>query len=293
MESRTKWIAGGIGAAAVTIITTVLVTVYMDDIKEVLGYSSSPKATTPVDKDRGPVLTTSSKPAKAKKAGTKKPAATKKKVKVQKPAKKTVKEPATPEEKPLALREAERNNRCAELPFSYEFSKGDPDAKDRFYKHFWGPNYGCFLAGAHDRRMPGPVPQVRARLEKMSPNRFARYQARLEKIVRKAACRTLDYYLSTCKEVFDQNHKNYLNNDYLRVLLQRPASLHDVTPIDRYRVQRAKQKHTKVVKPTTSAEPPATTDSADKPRQRRHLRVSLKTRQPRLCSNKLKPCPKP
>jgi len=302
MESRTKWIIGGIGAAIVTITTTILITVYMEDIKEFLGYSSSPKTTTPVNRDRGPVITTSSKPAKGKKAvkkpatakkAVKEPATDKKAVKAQKPAKKAVKEPAT--DKPLALREAERKNRCAELPFSYEFEKGDPDAKDHFYKHFWGPNYGCLLAGAHDRTMPGPVPQVRARLEKMSPTRFERYKIRLEKIMRRFACRTFDYYLSTCKEVFDPNHENYLSNEDLQVLLQRPASLHDITPVDRYRVRRAKPKHAKVAKPTTSAELPATTDGATEPRQRRRLRVSLKTRPlpPRLCGTKLKPCPKP
>jgi hypothetical protein len=305
MKPRTKKIVITSGIVVTVLgVATLMATIFYEDIRGYLGYS--PKTTKP--KDKIVVVTTNPRPlpnvpalkkkAKAKKA-TKKATASKKsatgKKKVKKPT--TGKKPTADKDKPLALREAERKNRCAELPFSYEFAKGDPDAKDHFYKHFWGPNYGCFLAGAHDRRMPGPVPQVRARLEKMSPRRFARYQIRLEKIMRRFACRTFDYYLSTCKEVFDSTHKNYLLNEDLRGLFQRPAFLHDVSPLDRYRVRRAKQKHTKIAKPTTSAELLATTDGTTKPQQRRRLRVSLKTRQlppaPRLCSNKLKPCPKP
>ena len=302
--------------------------VYYDEIKNFVGPFESAKPTK--DEDRGPVITANltknpvplpKVPATSKKkAKTKKTAAAKKPADpivepvepvttptAKKPADPIV-EPDEPVTTPTAKKPADPivepdpppENRCAELPFSYEFKIGDRDANHPFYGRYWGPNFGCTLAGAYDLGMPGPIQQVRARLNKMSEKQFERYKVRLEKIMRRYVCRTFDYYLSTCKEMLDPTHEKYLTKEQVRVLLQRSASLYDVGATDRFRSRRrrsARPKQTKVTEPpASSAEPPATFNPPANTSSTIGSKVGLKTRRhrsSRLCGNDLRACPKP
>ncbi|MFH1534133.1 MAG: hypothetical protein ABID64_04335 [Nitrospirota bacterium] len=312
MQAKTKKTIVWCGVGSILAIAVVLGVVYRDEINNALSSSRTAK---PKDRDRGPIITTKMPPTSKKKAAVKKPAKVKKAV-VKKAAPTTSTKPADtkksatppantpPTDKtasPAPLVEpTEPENRCAELPFSYEFAANDPNAKDPFFKRYWGQNYGCFLAASHDLGMPGTIPQVRVRLEKMSERHFKRYKVKLEKIIRRAVCRTLDYYLSTCRVVLNPNHINYLSTEDIRVLLQGSARLHDVTPPDRFRSRRANPKRVRV-NPSPgliSSTPPTDTDSptaTTKPNKRR-INVGLKKRQrmtPRLCGSDLRACPKP
>jgi hypothetical protein len=297
-----KWgIVGVLAAAAVF-----LVVVYRDEINKML---SSPdksaankqgnvivaRAKVPTKK---PAKKAKKKPAKkASKKGKKAVAPVPKDV-PPKPAEPAADKPATPPADDPDTKPAEEKNRCAELPFSYEFKDDDPDAKHPLRKKFWGPNFGCLLAGAHDDDKPGPVSQVREELNAMSSAQFERYKARLERIMRKFACRTFDYYVSTCKEYLDPRVENYLSVDELSVLLRQRASLYDVSAVDRHRFRyhprRPKKSNKAKAKKLPVFEPPTESGSGTTKPKKRRIKVGVNTRHlpPRLCGD-LRRCPKP
>lgn len=181
-------------------------------------------------------------------------------------------------------------NPCADGPFSYEYSKAMPKPKIPRLVELFGPTYSCFLAAAHDLRMPGTVPGVKKRLEKMSTKRKARYWKKLELRIRRTVCNTFDYYLPTCRAVLKPKHKDYMDNMAIVKLLQMGARLHDISPVDRFHTHTLPSRHRygpyyrrRKLKRASVTPPPSTTPV---------VVISRKRKPVRLCG-RLKPCPSP
>ena len=104
--------------------------------------------------------------------------------------------------------------------------------------------FNCEVAAALHLGSPGTPEGVKAKVADMSEKRLARYNARIERAVRKYVWLVIDYKIGVKAKIFDADHAEYIDNTALLVLLNTNSTLLDVVAVGRFHTHKSSSKHT-------------------------------------------------